>query len=267
MLIDWFTVIAQALNFLILVWLLKRFAYQPVLNAINLREQRIAAQVAAAAQAQAAATAERETFSRKNEELEQHRAALLDQMTQEAKATRSGLLEQAREDADAERSRLLSALSAEQADLKSELGSKIREQVLQIVGSTMRDLAHVALNEAMVDVFLEHLQGLSETDRQLLAAVGTNDTTTLVRSAFELAPQTRARIQTAVAALGRPQGRLQFETAAALVCGIELQASGHKVAWGVGDYLENLQSGIDHLLEAHGRAGLATAGAESAKIP
>jgi F-type H+-transporting ATPase subunit b len=39
MLIDWFTVAAQAINFLILVWLLKRFLYKPVLNAVDAREK------------------------------------------------------------------------------------------------------------------------------------------------------------------------------------------------------------------------------------
>ena len=37
MLIDWFTVGAQALNFIILVWLLKRFLYKPILDAIDAR--------------------------------------------------------------------------------------------------------------------------------------------------------------------------------------------------------------------------------------
>ena len=46
MLIDWFTVGAQALNFLILVWLLKRFLYKPILHAIDEREKGIAAQLA-----------------------------------------------------------------------------------------------------------------------------------------------------------------------------------------------------------------------------
>jgi F-type H+-transporting ATPase subunit b len=43
-LIDWVTVGAQVLNFVILVWLMKRFLYQPILHAINAREQRIAAE-------------------------------------------------------------------------------------------------------------------------------------------------------------------------------------------------------------------------------
>ena len=46
MLIDWFTVGAQALNFIILVWLLKRFLYKPILNAVDAREKRIAAELA-----------------------------------------------------------------------------------------------------------------------------------------------------------------------------------------------------------------------------
>jgi hypothetical protein len=50
MLIDWFTVGAQALNFLILVWLMKRFLYKPILNAVAEREKRIAAELADAAQ-------------------------------------------------------------------------------------------------------------------------------------------------------------------------------------------------------------------------
>ena len=43
MLIDWFTVGAQALNYLILVGLLRRYLYKPVLDAIDAREARVAA--------------------------------------------------------------------------------------------------------------------------------------------------------------------------------------------------------------------------------
>ena len=39
MLINWFTVFAQAINFLILVWLLKQFLYKPVLHAIDERRK------------------------------------------------------------------------------------------------------------------------------------------------------------------------------------------------------------------------------------
>ncbi len=59
MLIDWFTVAAQVINFLVLVWLLKRFLYQPIIDAIDAREKRIAAELADADAKKAEARQER----------------------------------------------------------------------------------------------------------------------------------------------------------------------------------------------------------------
>ena len=73
MLIDWFTVGAQALNFLILVWLMKRFLYKPIIDAIDAREQRIAAEIADADSKREAAQKERNEFQHKNEEFERQR--------------------------------------------------------------------------------------------------------------------------------------------------------------------------------------------------
>ena len=67
MLIDWFTVGAQAVNFLILVWLLKRFLYKPILKAIDAREKRIAAELADAATQMNAAEQLRVEFQGKNQ--------------------------------------------------------------------------------------------------------------------------------------------------------------------------------------------------------
>ena len=94
MLIDWFTVGAQVVNFLILVWLLKRFLYRPILNAIDVREKRIAAELADAAAKQTGAQKERDEFQHKNEEFDRQRAALLRQATDEAKAERQRLLDE-----------------------------------------------------------------------------------------------------------------------------------------------------------------------------
>ncbi|MDX1267190.1 MAG: hypothetical protein R3311_07500, partial [Oceanisphaera sp.] len=96
MLINWFTVGAQVLNFLILVWLMKRFLYQPILNAIDAREKRIAAELADAAKKQAGALRERDQFIRKNREFEQQRAEQLERVAAEASAERRRLLEEAK---------------------------------------------------------------------------------------------------------------------------------------------------------------------------
>ena len=86
MLIDWFTVGAQALNFLILVWLMKRFLYKPILHAIDAREERIAKELADADAKKTEAQKERDEFAQKNHQFDQQRAALLSKATDEAQA-------------------------------------------------------------------------------------------------------------------------------------------------------------------------------------
>src|SRR5580692_7000343 len=101
MLIDWFTVAAQALNFLLLVWLMKRFLYKPILNAIDAREKLIAKELADADAKKAESQKEHEEFKKKNEEFDQQRAALLTKATNEGKSERERLLDGARKAADA----------------------------------------------------------------------------------------------------------------------------------------------------------------------
>ena len=91
MLIDWFTVGAQALNFLILVWLMRRFLYKPILNAIDAREKRIAKELADADAKKAEAGKERDAFQKKNEDFDRQRGELLGKAQEEAKSERRKL--------------------------------------------------------------------------------------------------------------------------------------------------------------------------------
>src|SRR5271169_5229977 len=100
MLIDWFTVVAQAVNFLVLVWLLKRFLYKPVLAAIDAREKKIAAELEDAADSKAQTQVERDEFQRRNEAFDKQRDELLRKATEEANAERQRLLGAARTESD-----------------------------------------------------------------------------------------------------------------------------------------------------------------------
>ena len=62
--INWFTVIAQVINFLILVWLLKKFLYKPILNAVNDREKKISDELKDAASQKEAAQKEQDDFKK-----------------------------------------------------------------------------------------------------------------------------------------------------------------------------------------------------------
>jgi len=250
MLIDWFTVAAQVLNFLILVWLLKRFLYKPILDAIDAREKRIATELADADAKKAEARQERDEFKCKNEEFEQQRNALMNKAEDEATAERQRLLAQARKESDALRTKWQEALRKEHQSLSEELTRRTREEVFAIARKTLTDLATTSLEEQMTDAFIRRFGELSSAERvELKSAFSAASTPAIVRSTFRLPAAQRRAIEGMVKEVFAIATQVQFETAPDLVSGIELSANGHKVAWSIGDYLAALEKSVNDLLK------------------
>ena len=250
MLIDWFTVAAQAVNFLILVWLLKHFLYQPILDAIDAREKRIAAELADADAKKAEAKKERDAFQHKNDEFDQQRAALLSQATVEAKAERQRLLNEARSEADALSTKRQDALKREQQGLNDEITRRTREEVFAIARKTLSDLAGTSLEERMSEVFSRRLRTLNDDAKEDLAeALNTASAPALVRSAFDLPAEQRAAIQQTLNETFPGEVQVRFETAPEVISGIELTANGRKIAWSIADYLASLEKSVGELLK------------------
>ncbi|MGA7750564.1 MAG: F0F1 ATP synthase subunit B [Gallionella sp.] len=250
MLIDWFTVIAQAVNFLILVWLMKRFLYKPILNALDAREKRIAAELADADAKKAEAGIEREEFRRKNDEFDRQRTVLLNKATDEAAAERRRLLDEVRKDADSLRAKLQDMLGSEYQNLHEEFARRTRAEVFAIARKTLRDLAGSDLEERMVDVFVHRLRGLGNEEKGRLAALlKSPDIPVLVRSAFDPSPAQSASIDGAIKAIFASETPVRFEVVPDLVSGIELVMQGQKVAWSIAGYLASLEKDVDELLK------------------
>jgi F-type H+-transporting ATPase subunit b len=250
MLIDWFTVGAQSLNFLILVWLMKRFLYNPILNAIDAREKLVAKELADVDAKKAEAQKERDEFQKKNEEFDQQRAALLTKATDEAKVERQRLLDEARKAADALSAKRQEALRSDAQNLNQAISRLTQKEVFAIARKTLGDLATVSLEERMGEVFDRRLRDLDDKAKSLLGtALKKNSEPALVRSTFELPTAQRAAIQNALNETFSAEIHLRFETAPDLVSGIELTANGQNVGWSIKDYLASLEMGVGELLK------------------
>ena len=250
MLIDWFTVGAQALNFVILVWLMRRFLYKPILRAIDAREKKIAAELADADAKKAEAKKERDEFQHKNEEFDQQRAALLSKATDEAKAERQRLLDEARKAADALSAKRREALGNEARSLNKAVSRRAQEEVFGIARKALTDLATTSLEERMGAVFTRRLREMDAKVKAGLAeSIRTASEPALVRTAFDLPAEQRAVIQNALNETFSADVRVRFETAPDLVSGIELATNGQKVGWSIADYLTSLEKGVGELLK------------------
>ena len=250
MLIDWFTVGAQVLNFLILVWLMKRFLYKPVLQAIDARENRIAAGIADAAAKMVEAKGERDEFQKKNDTFNQQRAALLNQATADAKAEGERLLGQARKAADELAAKRQETLRIEAQNLSKALRRRTQDEVFAIARRALADLAATDLEDRMVAVFIQRVRHLEEPKKGNLGkTVKAASDPVVIRSAFELKGDQCGAIQQALNETFSADIQLRFETNPELVSGIELTSNGQKVAWSIADYLITMEKGVGELLK------------------
>ena len=250
MLHGWFTIVAQAINFLILVWLLQRFLYKPILNAIDLREKGIPAQLADADAKKAEAKKDRDDFQAKNAAFDKDRAALLIKATEAANAERDRLIAGARKDADALRDKRQEALKVEQKNLDQDIIRWTRDRVFDISRKTLKDLAGASLEERIGDVFVQRIRSLTGPAKDQMAnAFKTSNRTVSVHGAFDLPASQRTEIEKAVKETFAPDAHVQFETAPELVSGVELTVNGQKVAWSIADYLATLQKSAADVLQ------------------
>ena len=219
MLIDWFTVAAQLVNFLILLWLLKRFLYQPVLKALDKREKKIAAELEHAAGVEAQAAREKAEWQKKNDEFETQRQLMLKQATDEAGTRRGKLLDEARKEYEMLHSKLL------------ETERRVSDEIFSVAGKLLTELADESLEARIIDKFCRKLEaGGDGIVGQFTVEDGTPKQA-VVRSTFPLTPEQREKVAGTIEAMPGFEAPLSFELSGKTGCGIELCVDGLCVSW------------------------------------
>lgn len=255
MLIDWFTVVAQVLNFLILVWLLKHFLYHPILKAIDVREKRIADELADADAKRAEAEQKCELFEKKNAEFDRQRIESMNKVSEDAKNESARLFDLARQESDTLRYKLALSLKNEQLSLQDELNSKVQKEIFDIVRKALSDLAGTSLEGCMAVTFVQRLDALQDAEKShFQAAFKHSDQPIIVHSAFDLPDEPSALIVRALKGLLGDSVIIQFVTEPELISGIEMNANGQKVAWSIADYLTTLTKRVDEVMQSHGES-------------
>jgi F-type H+-transporting ATPase subunit b len=250
MLIDWFTVGAQVVNFIILMWLLKHFLYKPILTAIGARENRIASELADADAKRADAQREREEFQNKNRAFDEQREALFVKAAGEAKIEQERLVGVARKDSDALRTAQVEALRDDRKRLGDEITRMTTDEVFAIARKALADLATVSLEERIAEVFTRRLGEMDPKAKEAMSkALRTSPEPALVQSTYDLGEKQKDAIHNALNECFSLETRVRFETAPGGVGGIELTANGLKFSWTIASYLSALEQKVAALLD------------------
>ncbi|MDE2343038.1 MAG: F0F1 ATP synthase subunit B [Betaproteobacteria bacterium] len=161
---DWTTFLLEILNFLVLVWILKRFLYAPVLSVLDARRQRLLDEAAKAGQLQHQAEELKTGYEARLADWEREREGLrrsLDAELEQARSAGMDKLKQSLADAEARARARTDALAAarEQA-----LARQAASEAYGAAAAMLGRLASPALTARIADLFIEDLAALPEAD-------------------------------------------------------------------------------------------------------
>lgn len=246
--IDWFTFFAQIVNFLILMGLLWRFLYRPVMKAMNERERRIAHRLDEAEQKKREADHEARTYREKVDDLEERREQLLAEAKQDTDQQKKQLLEQVREEVDEKRARWFESIEDEKEAFFRELHHRLGRQLVSALNRILGDLADETLETRVVETFLHRLRETKEQE-QLDEALQASDGPIEVATAFDLAHEHQEKVKSAVRTRLQKKREVTFVRSEDLVCGVELRTDGRKIGWSVNSYLEDLEDDLAQVFQ------------------
>ncbi|MEN8446045.1 MAG: hypothetical protein ABG776_13640 [Cyanobacteria bacterium J06555_13] len=246
-------VLIEIINFLVLVVLLQRFLYKPIMRAMEQRERSIRGRLQSAEVRETEAQAAREQYEQLQTDWAKAMKVRQHQMHQQLEAERTDSLEEVRAELETQRAQWYEALHQEQKACLVNLRDRARSQLIQSIRTALKALADTTLEQQMVETFLHQLPGLSASEQSaLLTAVNLDAPHWVIRTTFPLEDDLQARlvkgIQTYLAS-EVPFESFSFETYPEYPCGIELRIQGYKLAWHVEHYLNSLESQLAYTLD------------------
>ncbi len=249
MIFDWFTAVAQLVNFVILILLLRWLLYGRIKNAIQERQRRMDDALASAKQREQEAEEKAREFRKKTEELEQDRKRRVQEAQREADGRRDALLKEAREEANALSRRWKEQVRRERQDLVRRLRQKVAAESCSIAGKALRELAGAALEEQIARHMREHLQNMGDEEREEALAPFRDAEELKVATAFELPEDARNGLRDVLRGALPDSRKFSFGVDGDLACGVEVRTEGHTLGWSVQSYLADFKEELARVIE------------------
>jgi len=252
--IDWFVFLAQIFNFLLLMYLLKRFLYGRIIKAMDDREAKIAARFAEADELKAKANEAAGLYEKRNQMLNETKEVMLNEATMAADAKRRELMEKVRVDVEQVKARWQDMLTREQDAFFYDLRQRAAKQLYATARKALSDLADADLEERIVDEFLRRIQALDEEkSMQMRKAISGGGNLVTIQSAFTIPAPRQTQIEDVLKKQITNGFKVRYLLEPDIVSGIEMRVNGHKIAWSLNEYLETLVESLTETLqkEAH----------------
>lgn len=237
--LSWSTFILEIINFLVLVWILKRFLYKPVLEMIARRQASIDKTLANARQLHADAEKLQQQYEGRLADWDQERKQAREKLAEELHADRERKLEELKTSLQQERERAAVAEKRRLADERLEMEDTALAQGAQLATQLLKQAAGPEVESRLVELAIDALSRLpKEKLASLRSSYGQISEGILISSAYPMPEDQRQRLQTALDKVAGKETSLSFETDEKLLAGVRINIGAWQLAANLRDELK-----------------------------
>lgn len=221
--LNWSTFVLEIINFLVLVWILKRFLYRPVLAALKQRQEKIEQTLDEAKRLKAEGTDLEQQYQNRMQDWEREKQQARSELHKETQAERIKQLAQLEQDLASEREKVAIIAQRHQAEAQQQYLQNAHRQGARFAARLLRTVSGPELELRLFEMLL---QSFDQFDQAQLARLqdncGAAGNNIFVSSAFPLSGVHKKQLQEKLSQLCKQSVQLECREDPALVAGLKL---------------------------------------------
>ncbi|MCX7066710.1 MAG: F0F1 ATP synthase subunit delta [Methylococcales bacterium] len=232
------TFIFEIINFLILIWILQRLFYKPLLEVIAKRKQFIDQTLADAKAIQAQADEQRSLYENRQKAWEQEKQAAQNALNVQLELERAAAMKQTLIDLEAERQKHTVTQAHKQHELEQQIEKQALINAAKFASLLLKHTASPELEARLFELLLSRTTTLPAACLQTLEEQA--DIAIKVSSAYPLTTEQREQLQQQLSAQLSQPIRFDYQQAPELIAGVRIDIG----AWVLNANLQHELSGF-----------------------
>lgn len=221
--LNWSTFLLEIINFLVLVWILKRFLYRPVLDVLEKRQQKIEQSLSDAEKSTTEAAALQQQYQGQLDDLELEKQHARETLLQEIQTEKTQRLEQLQTELEKEREKASVIEKRQQAETIRQYEKNAHQQGARFAASLLSKLTGPELEQRLFDLLIKTLDELDEDrQRELLNSYTTATDNITVTSAYALSDEQQQQLENSLTTLCKQSIPVTFQQDAELLAGFRI---------------------------------------------
>ena len=217
------TFVFEIINFLILIWILQRLFYRPVLEIITRRKLQTEQTLADAQALRQQADALRNRYENRQNHWEQEKQAALSALHQQIEAERKVQIDKLQSDLELERQKANVTLTRQQRELRQQVEKQALQNGARFAGILLQQAAGPELEARLFAMLMDNLTTLPEACSRFVQTLEDKQSVTItVTSTRPLTADQQQHLQQQLGSLINSQINFHYIQDAGLIAGLRL---------------------------------------------